>query len=715
MRRWWPHGMPFAAVVRALPGVLAALLVAAFALRPALPSALVPVLLGVLALLFVASVVSLPSVRARAAAFARRDDAGYLGMLALIVGGGAALRFWGLGFGLPYFEHPDEWAVADRALTMLRTGNYDPGAFIYPTLFTYMQVGVAAAHFLAGASSGLYVTVADIDPSRYYVWARGCTALLGSGALVLVALLGRMLYSRAAGLLAAGLLALLPVVVADAHYVTTDTPSMFFALLALLPIAALSRAHPDEPPFDWRGLGRALLAGVCVGLAASTKYNVAVLLLALFVAIGYRAAAHVGASWLGALAAAGISVVGAALGFTLGTPLWLVRLPQLLNDVASIVAHYKYTGHAGAESNNPAMFYWGALAEQGWLVALLGLAGIVLAFVRHRRGDVLLLAFLVPSFLQLTGVKVVFIRNTVPLMPLICLLAAEAALLLWGWIAGPLTTTPRSRRFGAGRWLLPVLLALLVAQPLATSLRDGSLRAAPTTRLLATQWVEGNAPAGSRIWLEDQTLILPGTLRVQGGQPISTHPMDWYRDNGFRLLVVNHDARRTDRDRLAAYGTPVADFPNNGQRQGPHLSVYSTGVGDVSAEPRTHAGASLGGGALLLDGYNHPAIITAGSTLPLALYWQVVRPVSQDFVVYVHLLDAAGNKVAQRDTPPLDGSRPTSQWKAGELIRDDQDLPLPPTIAPGTYRIVVGMYDAATLAAINEHGPIDVGSITIAN
>jgi hypothetical protein len=79
----------------------------------------------------------------------------------------------------------------------------------------------------------------------------------------------------------------------------------------------------------------------------------------------------------------------------------------------------------------------------------------------------------------------------------------------------------------------------------------------------------------------------------------------------------------------------------------------------------------------------------------------------------VHLVDAAGNKVAQRDVPPLEGRRPTSAWKPGDLVRDDQDLFVPETVAPGTYRLLAGMYDAATMTPINDAGPIDLGVVTV--
>jgi 4-amino-4-deoxy-L-arabinose transferase-like glycosyltransferase len=636
--------------------------------------------------------------------------AAMLGLLLLAAG----LRLWGLGFGLPYFEHPDEWAVADEALRILRTGDWSPFSYTYPTLYVYLEVGVAALHYLWGAAAGLYHTPAEIDPARFYLWARALTAALGVGCVALTYRAGQRLYSRAAGLIAAALLAVVPSAVADAHYVTVDTPAAFFTLLAFLAIAGLAAPHqlPQRLP-----VRRALLAGLATGLAASTKYTAGVLVVALVVAA--LLATRQGAFRLTRLAAlALVAGAGTTLGFTLGTPLWLVEWPRLLADLRSIAEHYRVAGHPGAESSQPALFYWGALRGEAWMAAWLVPPALALALARRTRADWLVLAVVVPFVLQLSSVRVVFVRNAMPLLPFACLLVGALVAWLAEW-AGPALAgiTPEPHRLAANPRLRGLLLALvaaaLLAQPLAKALRDEWLRAQPTTRLLATAWVRERAPDGTRVWLEDQTLILSKSLRVEGGQPITSHTPAWYRENGFRFLVANDSIRKSDPALLAAFGEPAARFAAQGQRLGHTFLIFDTGVGDVTRDRRTSSGATLGGGAITLDGYRHPDAVAPGERLPLALYWRANQAPAADYTVFVHLLDASGAKLAQRDLPPLDGSRPTSSWKAGELLRDDQDLPIPADTPPGTYQLVVGMYDATTLPPINDTGPIAIGTVEV--
>jgi hypothetical protein len=67
--------------------------------------------------------------------------------------------------------------------------------------------------------------------------------------------------------------------------------------------------------------------------------------------------------------------------------------------------------------------------------------------------------------------------------------------------------------------------------------------------------------------------------------------------------------------------------------------------------------------------------------------------VGKDYTVFVHLLDEKGAVRAQRDSAPRDGTYPTSSWEQDEIVTDSYSLMLPPDLAPGEYRLAVGMYD----------------------
>jgi hypothetical protein len=67
-----------------------------------------------------------------------------------------------------------------------------------------------------------------------------------------------------------------------------------------------------------------------------------------------------------------------------------------------------------------------------------------------------------------------------------------------------------------------------------------------------------------------------------------------------------------------------------------------------------------------------------------------------NWTVAVHLVDETGATVAQVDVPPISNGRlrPAREWMAGEFLAGSYNVPLPPTLPPGTYHLNVILYDA---------------------
>jgi hypothetical protein len=87
----------------------------------------------------------------------------------------------------------------------------------------------------------------------------------------------------------------------------------------------------------------------------------------------------------------------------------------------------------------------------------------------------------------------------------------------------------------------------------------------------------------------------------------------------------------------------------------------------------------------------------AGSTDPLGLrlFWRAERPPERAYTVFVHLVDLAGGLVAQQDGEPLEGRYPTWAWRAGSSFADARRLDVG-RLAPGVYRLIVGLYEPET-------------------
>ncbi len=103
-------------------------------------------------------------------------------------------------------------------------------------------------------------------------------------------------------------------------------------------------------------------------------------------------------------------------------------------------------------------------------------------------------------------------------------------------------------------------------------------------------------------------------------------------------------------------------------------------------------GISLFGASLQTPGHVQDPRIARGDFVPLLIRWVTPdKRIPADYTVLVRLVDASGKEVGRYDVPPLDGHWPTSTWRLKDDPYDPHDLAIPPTLAPGTYRILVGM------------------------
>jgi 4-amino-4-deoxy-L-arabinose transferase-like glycosyltransferase len=90
----------------------------------------------------------------------------------------------------------------------------------------------------------------------------------------------------------------------------------------------------------------------------------------------------------------------------------------------------------------------------------------------------------------------------------------------------------------------------------------------------------------------------------------------------------------------------------------------------------------------------------------LTLVWHCLAPLADNYTVFVHLVDQAGDQWGQHDKPPLGGTYPTSAWEPGDLIVDEylvrlrSDAEREPT---GGFAWRVGLYDPGTLERLPAH------------
>ena len=90
-----------------------------------------------------------------------------------------------------------------------------------------------------------------------------------------------------------------------------------------------------------------------------------------------------------------------------------------------------------------------------------------------------------------------------------------------------------------------------------------------------------------------------------------------------------------------------------------------------------------------------------GHRVGVYLYWQAARPVTESLKVFVHLLDASGQLVAQHDGVPAQWTYYTYAWQPGEVVVDWHEFPVGAGVPPGEYTLQVGLYDEGTGARLS--------------
>jgi 4-amino-4-deoxy-L-arabinose transferase-like glycosyltransferase len=104
------------------------------------------------------------------------------------------------------------------------------------------------------------------------------------------------------------------------------------------------------------------------------------------------------------------------------------------------------------------------------------------------------------------------------------------------------------------------------------------------------------------------------------------------------------------------------------------------------------------GEQIRLSGVDLPQTeVQPGDVVTVTLQWEALDWVAVDYTGFVHLVDLAGNEIAQADHPPLDGRYPTHLWSPGTVVWDPYRLELPEDLAEGSYELLGGLYYPGTL------------------
>jgi hypothetical protein len=139
--------------------------------------------------------------------------------------------------------------------------------------------------------------------------------------------------------------------------------------------------------------------------------------------------------------------------------------------------------------------------------------------------------------------------------------------------------------------------------------------------------------------------------------------------------------------RLVSYAAPLSDgdVPAADFRLGDHVML--TGYQLRASSPvEAPANTSSSPGVL-------PGRIVPGEIVQVQVRWTTDAPLDAGYVVFLQALDEANHLAGQLDDEPAVA---TMNWRPGQQVADRHGLLIEPGTPPGEYRIIIGLYDAAT-------------------
>ncbi|MCH7996818.1 MAG: glycosyltransferase family 39 protein, partial [Chloroflexi bacterium] len=443
------------------------------------------------------------------------------------------LRLYGINWddGADFSLHPDERSIVWTAQQLSPGSLTDPlelfdvdvsslvprspnqtsghGVYDYGSLPFYV---LASGSWLIGLLPG----VDDTDMYTMTIIGRAMSAILDTGTVLLVFLIGRRLFRTRVGLLAAVFTTFAVLHIQLSHFYTTEAMLTFFSVLSFFFLVRVA------------GEGRrrdAVFAGIAFGLALATKFSAAPMLVGVAAAPALYALRgdedRVG-PWAfdpqrlkPALKLLGIMVGLMALTFVVTQPYAILDIRYYAADAYSQsemvrrIIDFPFTRQY--DNSLPFLYHiwqfsiWGVGLPLGVLMWG-GLAfSAAVALFRRSRADLLLMAWVLPFFLITGFAEVKFLRYLLPITPFLAIMAARSSLTGLSWLKGRRFIKPAlPHRAGAAILGLVIFATVFYAFAFANVYTDTH----PAVQV--SNYVKSRVPSGTVLADEHWEESLPG-------------------------------------------------------------------------------------------------------------------------------------------------------------------------------------------------------------
>ena len=613
----------------------------------------------------------------------------WVALLTIIILAGA-LRFTGYRFSLPYVDHPDEpnWNLSGRMI--IDAGSAKPlGYHGYPP--GIITINYVLLRFFHDPTT---------PPATIIPWVRLLSIVVSLGTVAVMGLLGYHIATPLAGLLAAGLWAIMPQSVEFSRYATADPYTTFFTILAVFLALAGTRYDRDR----WTSWGV-----VATMLAVVFKYQ------AVFV-----------------------------VPLVLVLPLWRLRTPD--SDSRRVLANFRdnviylalfsfwllaiYPAteandvpHWVAPTNRVGFPDWTMLhhnlritldsfgSTPGWVAGCIGL--LLLVWGRHKVDVPGLVVVVLSAAAWWIGVSLFGMQSVRQFVALGAFLTVILAVGLAGWVRAVAAVLarvhrlpPRVRHWSISEALVAGFVFAASLPLLADSIENAYQHTLPDRRNDLATYMDTSLTPGPYISNEDNHKTFnrewggyggEHEFRHMGNMNIMERSIAEWRQQGIVYAIMSHGDYEAMQE--TAQGREhlkqmllLKLYPPSEKFRGPSMAVFRL-------SPIEHQAAGTLG-PIRLVGYDiDRTTVARGETVTFTLYWQSPPP-TREYTVFNHLVPTDSREnLAQVDGPPLVTTRrPTTQWDdpAETLVSRPFTLTISADVPPGDYRLITGFYRSDT-------------------
>jgi len=506
-------------------------------------------------------------------------------ILLLVIIVAALLRFIGTNPGYNKF-HSDEGISYSAAVSMIKNNNLDPLRYDYPSIvplsnyifFKYLFIPIKWTEFYIShlsqivdgiikvpVSGGEYRRIFQLEilgerEINALFWGRYVTALFSLGNVVLVYFFGKKLFSRRVGLLAAFFLAVNFKAVVNSHIGLPDTYNAFFLLLSLISSYQL---------ITRKNVKNYLIAGVCLGLSFSIKYQVfAVFPLAValfFSALGNKKGKsffNINNFYFWKILLLGIVAV---VVFIILNPYVFIHFEEAREVILFVSKKYAM----GRSKLMLYPFYYFINIDYGLPLFILAFGGIFYLILKHFKQAIFILGELAPFFFITVYYSIggFYIRNFITITPPLMVVAAASVDYFYTMVK---KTIKQRNNFGV--WVLMTFVVFAVVfVPLRNSIINSyyytkpwsydqilikSAKLLPENSLVASHPFDPLPGNVRRIYFESATLYSLSEFR-QDKADYALINMDWASNNfyGWMTEILPKSA--------GYYRKPIEEMRNN--------------------------------------------------------------------------------------------------------------------------------------------------------